>query len=130
MGSRLARPLQVLSATCAAEEGTEALLSYASQGNAAFLTMYGFVPERNPFAAMELFGDVREAAAWAVSAFPPPVCPTIWDNTSLSSTLDVYGPMLGGSAEQHRGFARVLTGLASRACQRTARSALRGWMPR
>lgn len=65
----------MLSATCAAEEGTEALLSYASQGNAAFLTMYGFVPERNPFAAMELFGDVREAAAWAVNAFPPPVCP-------------------------------------------------------
>lgn len=66
---------QVLSATCAAIEGTEALLSYASQGNAAFLTMYGFVPERNPFAAMELFGDVREAAAWAVNIFPPPVCP-------------------------------------------------------
>ncbi len=64
---------QVLSATCAVEEGSEALIPYASQGNAAFLTMYGFVPEHNPAAAMELFSGVAEAAAWAVAACPPPV---------------------------------------------------------
>jgi hypothetical protein len=94
----------VLSATCAVEEGSEALIPYASQGNAAFLAMYGasrlgflaplplgqacsrraqagrrhegrtgFVPEHNPAAAMELFGGVAAAAAWAVSACPPPV---------------------------------------------------------
>jgi len=37
------------------------------------LTMYGFVPEHNPAAAMELFSGVAEAAAWAVAACPPPV---------------------------------------------------------
>lgn len=63
----------MLSATSAAGQGEEALLCYASQGSAAFLAMYGFVPERNPFAAMELFDSARHAAAWALAAYPPPV---------------------------------------------------------
>ena len=63
--------LQVLLATCAAQAGDEALVQYSNNSNASFLAMYGFVPERNPCAALELFLDVREAATWAVASCPP-----------------------------------------------------------
>lgn len=69
-------PMQVLLATDAAEAGFEALLKYSSNSSASFLAMHGFVPERNPCAALELFENVREAAAWAAAACPPSVRPS------------------------------------------------------
>ena len=69
--------MQVLLATCATQAGGEALLEYSSISNASFLAMYGFVPQRNPFAALELFESVCEAAAWAVASCPPPVQPSL-----------------------------------------------------
>ena len=68
--------IQVLLATCASQAGDEALVKYSDNSNASFLAMYGFVPERNPLAALELFENVREAAAWAVASCPPPVRPS------------------------------------------------------
>lgn len=68
--------MQVLLATCAAQAGDEALVKYSNNSNASFLAMYGFVPERNPCAALELFEDVHEAATWAVASCPPPVRPS------------------------------------------------------
>ena len=51
-------------------------MKYSNNSNASFLAMYGFVPERNPMAALELFESAREAAAWAVASCAPPVRPS------------------------------------------------------
>ena len=93
--------MQVLLATCPGFEGHEALLCYALHGSAAFLAMYGFVPERNPLAALELFEDVHQAAAWAAAACPPPVRPFSNNRETLTGVCHITGRL--SSAQEREG---------------------------